>query len=171
MPDEPDELLFGRMEVYHAAALGRAIATWANFEFEVDEVIWALARLEPEQGACLTAQFTTVAQRFNALVSLAALENISQAHIDRINKVRNRALSIADKRNRMAHDPWFFGHETRKHYRLEKTAKSKLDLTYKPVTEEDLKAIESEFLDLTVKFQEAKRAMLHDFYSLPETPG
>ena len=171
MPDEPEEILYGRMKIDHAAALGRAIATWANFEFEVDEVIWALARLEADQGACLTAQYSTAAQRFDALLSLAALQGVNQIHIGKLNKVRDWALAIAQKRNRIAHDPWFYGRESDKHYRLHKTAKGKLDFKFKAVDEEELKAIESEFLDLTVRFQEVKHAMLLDFYALPETPG
>jgi hypothetical protein len=171
MPDEPDDLLFGRMQVTHAAALGRAIATWANFEFEVDEVTWALARLEPEQGACLTAQYSTVAQRFDALLSLAAFEKVGQKHIDKLNEIRNKALAIANKRNRIAHDPWFYGHESQKHYRLNKTAKGKLDFAYKAVTEEELKAIETEFIDITARFHNVKHAMLQEFYASPETPA
>lgn len=38
MPDEPEDLLYNHATVDHAAAIGRAISAWAQFEFIVDEV-------------------------------------------------------------------------------------------------------------------------------------
>jgi hypothetical protein len=170
MPEEPDELLYHRMQIAQAAELGRAISAWAYFEYRLDETIWLLARLEEEPGACLTAQFGSVAQRFNALFALARVEKITERSLKKMNDVRNRALAIAEKRNRIAHDPWFYGYESQQHYRMHKTAKAVLEFKLKPVSLEELKAIEQEFVDLTHKFNEARSAITKEFLRLPGEP-
>lgn len=171
MPEEPDELLYQRMQMPQAAELGRAISTWAYFEYRLDETIWRLAGLEEEQGACLTAQFSTVSQRFDALFALARLEKISQKPLDKMNKVRDWANSCAQKRNRIAHDPWFYGYESHQHYRLHKTARATLDFKLKQVPIEELTALEKEFTDLTHRFNEVRSEMMDEFLRLPgESP-
>ncbi len=74
---------------------------------------------------------------------------------------------MADKRNRIAHDPWFYSYDSGQHYRLHKTAHGTLDFSYKPVSTDEVRAIEKEFTDLTARFREVKSAMLRDFYSSP----
>jgi hypothetical protein len=138
--DEPDKVLLPSIDTELAAAIAYAISAWARFEYEIDEFIWALARLEPEQGACLTAQLQTVAARFNALLSLARVEQVKPRHIRRLNTIRERSNGLAEKRNRLVHDPWFYGYQTKENYRLEKTARAKLIHRYEHVTEEEIKA-------------------------------
>jgi hypothetical protein len=78
MPDEPDDDLYlDFIDVHHAAAIAQVISVWARLEYDIDELIWELARLEPDIGACLTAQFSTVNARFNALLAVARLSGIS----------------------------------------------------------------------------------------------
>ena len=73
-------------------------------------------------------------------------------------------------RNRLAHDPWFFAHKSRKLYRLEKTAKAKLVHNYEPVTEEQLKAYEEKIISVTSRFRELRNTILQAFWSSPYKP-
>jgi hypothetical protein len=126
-----------------------------------------LARLEPELGACLTAQFPTVSVRLNCLLSLAQLQGVRASHITKLRKFRDKAGSLADRRNRIAHDPWFFGFETKKLYRLQKTARAKLEFNYKYVTEDELNELEAEIVSTMDRFRDLRAQILREFYSLP----
>lgn len=166
MPDEPeDDILLGYMDTYHAAAIGMIISAWAGLEYQIDEVIWGLAGLEPEPGACLTSQFPTVVTRINALIALARVQQVSAERINKLNGFRKRAIGLSESRNRIVHDPWFYAYKTKKHFRLQKTAKAKLDYAYKPVTEEELKEIETNILALRDQFSELRSEILHAFWS------
>jgi hypothetical protein len=132
VPDEPDDLLLGYLDTYVAAAIGRAISAWALLEHSINEVIWELAGVEKNPGACITSQLTSVARRMDALISLARLQKISAPTIGKLNKFKEKAGALAEKRNRVAHDPWYYGFDSKNHYRLQVTAKSTLDFAYKP---------------------------------------
>jgi hypothetical protein len=162
--EEPDDLLLGYLDTYVAAAIGRVVASWAILEHEIDQLIWELAGLEKEQGACITSQLTSVARRIDALVSLARLRKIGAPTIAKFNKFRQRAGALAEKRNRVAHDPWHYGFDSKSHYRLQITAKSTLDFTYKPMTEDDIKNIVAEIESLREQFQGLRDAALKEYY-------
>lgn len=168
MPDEPDDdILLGYIDVHHAAAILQAISAYAALEYEVDELIWVLAGVEPEVGACLTAQYIAISPRMDALISLAHAQHVSPQHIKKLNKFKETIGGLAARRHRLAHDPWFFGHKTKKLYRLEKTAKPKLVHNYQRVTEDEMKAFEAEITKATERFRELRSEILHAFYSSP----
>ncbi len=169
MPDEPGDILLNRLRSDYAAALGSAIAAWAYFEFRIDELIWELARVEQDVGACLTSNYGTVAQKFDALFAIARLVKVDEKHLNQLKKIRLKADGHAQSRNRIVHDPWFFGSESRIHYRLQKTAKSRLDFSFKPVSIEHLKTLEREFVALTHSFDAWRHEVLQEFYALPQT--
>jgi hypothetical protein len=150
-----------------AAAIGRALSAWARFEYEIDELIWELARLEPTEGACLTAQFYTVATRFNSLMALARVQKISDAQIKRLNVIRRKSDALAEQRNRLAHDPWFYGFDTQETYRLQKTARATLIHRYELVSVEDIQKIERDTGKLISEFRKVRSDVLHAFWSSP----
>lgn len=166
MPDqEPDDVLLPFLDTYVAAAIGRTIAAWAIFEHSINELIWTLAGVEPDPGACITSQLTTVARRMDALLALARLNKVGDSTIGKLNKFRQKANVLAEKRNRLAHDPWYYGFDGKGHYRLQVTARSTLDFSYKPVTEEDILKIEKEIEALAGTFQDLRTAVLDDYYA------
>lgn len=166
MPDEPDDDAYlNFIDPYLGAGIARAISAWARLEYEIDEMIWELARLEPEIGACLTAQFQNVSTRFHALISLARLQNVSEHHITMLNRFAGKANDLATERNRIVHDPWVFGHKTKKLYRLQKTARAKLDYSYKLVTEVELNALEARVVSTMDQFLDLRREILTAFWS------
>jgi hypothetical protein len=67
-------------------------------------------------------------------------------------------LAIADRRNRVAHNPWLSSMSSKdqptKTYRLQKTARAKLDYDYKPIELDDLKALRTEIEGAIKEFGE-----------------
>ena len=153
LPDDPeDELLLHVIPYEYASEIASVVSGWAMLEYEIDGAIWNLAGLEynPKVGACLTAQYSTVNSRFNALIALARVRGVSEFEIAKINKFKERTLAIGERRNRVVHDPWLTGYDFQKSsfsdqqgktYRLQKTARSKLEYEYKPIALEELKTL------------------------------
>lgn len=164
--DEPEELLLTYHDPHHAAAIFAAISEWARFEYAIDKLIWELARLEEEQGACLTAQFSNATARLEALISLARVQGISAKNLMKLNGIKAEMHGLRDQRNRFVHDPWFLGHPSQQHYRLELTAKGKLVHAYKPVSEDEARAVCSNIEALNNRFSEIRSAVLEEFYTL-----
>jgi hypothetical protein len=115
----------------------------------------------------LTAQFPTVVARLDALIALARVRRISSARVNKLNTFREQAMRLCHERNRIVHDPWFYAFETKKHYRLQKTAKAKLDYAYKPVTEEELNSMEAKIGTMRERFREVGNEILHAYWSSP----
>lgn len=164
-PDEaPGEILLGLLPFQYAEEIGHLIAGWARLEHNIDEMVWSLANIEDANiGACLTAQFSTVHARLNALLALARFQGYPEPQIAKLNKFKERATALAERRNRIAHDPWLSswaikGAHASTTYRLQKTARSKLDFNYKPVTLEELKELRQQIEDATKRFD----AIFHD---------
>jgi hypothetical protein len=170
-PEEPDDaLLYPTVEPRIATAILGAISAYALLEYQVDELIWELAAVEPEIGACLTAQFFSIAPRMDALISLAHAQYVSDAHIKRLDKLKTSIGGLGNRRHRLAHDPWFYAYETAKSYRLEKTAKGGLVHAYKPVTEEEIDAFKDEIKAVEKTFRDLRSEMLDAFRSEPYRP-
>jgi hypothetical protein len=164
--EEPEELLLTYHDPHHAAAIFAAISEWARFEYAIDKLIWELARLEEQQGACLTAQFSNAAARIDALIALARVQGISATLIAKLNGIRHDMFGLREQRNRFVHDPWFCAHPSQQHYRLELTAKAKLVHAYKPVSEDEAKSVCSNIEALNRRFEEIRSEIVHEFYSL-----
>lgn len=59
MIDEPEGgILAHTLSIDYGASIARAISEYAYFEFQIDELIWDLADIEPEFGACFTTQLS-----------------------------------------------------------------------------------------------------------------
>jgi hypothetical protein len=159
IPDEPESGFLSEVIPFeYTTAIGEVVSKWALLEHAIDEAIWDFAGLydSPKIGACLTAQYSTVAARFNALLSLARLRGVEEFQITKLNRYRDHVLGLAERRNRVAHDPWLAHVDIESKpirvdatYRLHKTARAKLDYTLKPIAISELKAL-SEELDKTV---------------------
>jgi hypothetical protein len=164
-PNEPDdEYLTEYVQTEYAAILGRIISKWAAFEYMVDAMTWDLASIEPPVGACLTSQFSNLNARFNALLSVALMMNVSRMHLNKMNKLKDKALGYADRRNRIVHDPWYSSMESNKHYRLVKTARSRLEFEYKAVPLEELNQFEIEIRQFMDEFRDLRSDILQAFW-------
>lgn len=169
--EEPDDaLLYPTVEPRLATAILGAISAYALLEYQVDELIWELAAVEPEIGACLTAQFFSIAPRMDALISVAHAQYVSDAHIKRLDKLKTSIGGLGNRRHRLAHDPWFYAYETAKSYRLEKTAKGGLVHAYKPVSEEEIDSFKDEIKAVEKTFRDLCSEILDAFRSQPYRP-
>lgn len=167
LPDDPpEEMLLQVIPYEYASQIAYIISSWALLEHEIDGLICDLAGLydSPRIGACLTAQYSTAAHRFNALISLARVRGVPEFEVAKLNKFKEYALALAERRNRVAHDPWLTSYNYKnlgperqgKTYRLQKTARSKLEYDYKPITVEELTRLKEEILEAIDKFREIK---------------
>lgn len=169
LPDDPpNEMLFHIIPFEYASEIAYVISNWARLEYEIDGTIWSLAGLDdtPKIGACLTAQYSTANHRFNALISLARIRGVPDFEIGKLNKFKERAMALGERRNRVAHDPWLTSWDPRnaksgpgQTYRLQKTARAKLDYDYKPIALEELKALKADI-----------EAAIQEFNDLPFNP-
>jgi hypothetical protein len=174
-PTEPtDETLFAVIPYEYASEIAYVISGWAQLEYDMDALIWELAGLSdnPDVGACLTAQFSTVNVRINALLALARVQGIPSSQIAKLNKFRERASAVGERRNRVAHDPWLSAYgkdlkDLQKVYRLQRTARAKLEHEYKPVSLEELQALRSEIEEALQKFNDLASDILRIFWKLP----
>jgi hypothetical protein len=107
------------------AAVGNIAAEWAYFEHLLDQIIFALVSDADNMTlACLTSQLTGHAPKCRVITSLLKLEgeralatspsapfpdgaDTPEKLITKINQLQNRTFEIAERRNRVVHDPWY----------------------------------------------------------------
>src|SRR5438552_15764506 len=81
-------------------AVGRVASAWAMFEFRIEQAIWALAGIEDEIGACITAQVFSVPSLFKSYIALAKFSGLPERHLHHLNKMLSeRVQPIGEKRN------------------------------------------------------------------------
>jgi hypothetical protein len=107
--------------------IGLVAAGWARFEYKTNQMLWHLANVDIEAGACITAQIQSQPNRLRALCALVAFR-AGEGHplIGDINKFSARAEKLARQRNRYIHDPWIYMTDGRPPIRVEVTADRKL---------------------------------------------
>lgn len=91
--------------------VGQIASAWAHFEHAIDRIIWVLAEIPPERGACITGQMMGVWPRFNTVVALLTLRSKAETQlhplINSVNKMSGRCRDVGEQRNRIIHDPWY----------------------------------------------------------------
>jgi hypothetical protein len=74
-------------------------------------MIWRLAGMEHQQGACITAQLMGIWPRTNSLVALLTYHKARtpalQPLIKRVNVFGDSCRGPSEQRNRIIHDPWY----------------------------------------------------------------
>lgn len=110
----------------HYAAIGKVASNWAILELLINAGIWGLAELNDRTGACFTANIFSMDARMKTLISLLHHRGIAQPTIDKFNKFANDIREIANKRNRIVHDPWHAREPDGKPRRVQITAERKL---------------------------------------------
>ena len=78
--------------------------------------------------------------------------------------------SLSERRNRVVHDPWSYGYHSKKHYRLQVTARAKLELEYRHVPTEDVEKITEEIGKAEARFSEVRSQILDAYYASPHKP-
>lgn len=146
-----------------AEAIGYVVTAWARVEHDIDEMIWSSAGIEDHDiGACLTSQYSSVHARLNALLALSTLKGEPASEIAKLNRFRDRVAGLSERRNRLVHDSWktawnLQGARSSRTYRLQRTARAKLDHDYKAVSLEELAALRKDIEGAFDIFQDSKQ--------------
>jgi hypothetical protein len=89
----------------HRAWVGHVAGIWAVFEHSLDSAAISLANIPPDVGFCFTAQVIGPARKLDAYIALARLRG-ADALAKKLNEFANATTSLAERRNRVVHDPW-----------------------------------------------------------------
>jgi hypothetical protein len=144
----------------HYEAIGRVTTAWAMFETVLDISIWFLAKTDFEKGACLTAQISGSGRKLDAIISLTKLTIDQEATIKELNKIAEATRHLAEKRNRVVHDPWIG--DNGKLLRLEATARKILRLRQVEVNDGDTLNLVAEINAHMYRYLELMRVHLPD---------
>jgi hypothetical protein len=89
--------------------VGRVASEWSRFEHTLDLIICDLANIEPEKGACITAQIMGPAPRLRAIIT--QLNQINTEASSELTKAFRELMHVsqdtAEDRNRLIHDAWY----------------------------------------------------------------
>lgn len=89
---------------YHL--VGRVASEFALLEGMLDEIIWGLAGVPFEAGACITAQMIGPGPRFRAIATLCQYRDLPKPVWEKVIDRMNKVTPHANERNRYIHDPW-----------------------------------------------------------------
>jgi hypothetical protein len=112
------------------AAVGRVSSAWSIFEHHLDRTIAALSEVPNRRCACITAQMLGAVPRLNAIIALSKSRSASKALLRKIETHLNVTYSLADRRNRIVHDPLLLEIRSKTARRLTVTARKELKYAY-----------------------------------------
>lgn len=118
-------------DVYYAA-IGKVTITWAFFEIIIDTHIWRLAQVDTDHGACMTAQIAGSGRKLDALMSLVRHRIGEGPWTKKLNAFAQSTTGLAERRNRMIHDPLVKLDGEQHPRRIGITAKKQLLVTNQP---------------------------------------
>jgi len=96
-----------------------------------------LARIPQEAGLCLTAQIGGSARKLDAYIAIARLRGADK-FIRELDALAKATAALAERRNRVVHDPWFFFADRKLTGRLEVTSRRPLRHEYVKVSKDEL---------------------------------
>jgi len=122
----------------HLAATGHVANMIATLELQIDLGIWELVGAPQQLIACVTGQFVSVHPRLNAFIGLAELLGASDDTLKALRAFHGEMGGLAEKRNRLVHDPRMMNQRTGKVGRLQITAKPKPHFGFISETDEEV---------------------------------
>lgn len=152
----------------YAVAIGRSAEAWGQLEIHIDRSIWALAQVEQQLGACVTAQFQSIHPRMRAFIALADINGASEKTVSELRTYYSKCLSgLADKKKRQAHDPRMVQRGTGQVVRLETAAKPNVHFDFKPEDLEELAKLHNKIDEAVEKFIQLRNRVLDELNNLP----
>jgi hypothetical protein len=106
----------------HDAAIGRLARSWAHLEHVLDVMLWELADVEEQFGACITAQFGSAHPKLKAIAALVRLRGGSGGLCKAIARFHSSLHELGEQRARAVHDPRFVSERTGEVVRWQITA-------------------------------------------------
>ncbi len=89
------------------AVVGRIASEWSHIEHILDMIIWELARIDPQAGACITSAIMGVGPRCRVILTLGAMRGLKEATLKRFKTLMSNSFGVAELRARVVHDPWY----------------------------------------------------------------
>jgi hypothetical protein len=92
--------------------VGQVAASWAHIDHLLDILIWQLADVDAQAGACITAQIGGTYGRFKAVIALLTFhqqrtnKNLKDL-IGKATELSQKANNYGEGRHRAVHDPWY----------------------------------------------------------------
>lgn len=151
----------------HYAAVGRIAAAWASLESTLDAEIRQLLDAKPKECACVTAQMMGAAPRLKAIRALCEIKGASSTLLNKLNDYLNRTYTVAEKRNRVVHDPYYVDVNSGQVSQFEVTAQKKLAYGYKPTSLPELEKTLKEIRDHHDRFILVIRKRIYDELRAP----
>lgn len=149
------------------ARVGRVSAGWARFEYLLNEIIWHLANVEFDAGACITSQIVSPSNRMRAVISLARLRGGDDRLIADLNKFSVKADGIARERNRIVHDPWLVSSDGIAR-RVEVSADKRLKYVAMPISTEDMDKLSQKIADAIEEVETLHNRLKRELPSWPD---
>jgi hypothetical protein len=91
--------------------VGRVASEWAHLEHTLDLIIWELAGIDQQDGACITAQMMGAIPRYRTILTQLRHKVRVNSDLDKflskINKLQGDTHDPQEERNRIVHDPWY----------------------------------------------------------------
>ena len=137
----------------HYAAIGLVASNWARLERFADEAIWELLQTNPALSACVTAQMMGLRPRFLAIQALLRSFAAPDKDIDTVDRLLRRSYELANERNRIVHDPWFYNIRTdaRARYAATVDSQGRPTLAFIEVPKDDLNRLAQRVHDFAEK--------------------
>ena len=92
-------------------AIGRVASYWTHFEHILDEIIWDISQVPEDIAICITGQMMGATPRFKAIDALGKHVGLPKELLKKATNLKGRQYDVAEDRNRVVHDPWYYVRE------------------------------------------------------------
>lgn len=168
-PEEKPKIGFDFPDDY-AQCISKIVSFWSSLEANVNLAISHLAGVYPAIGACITSQIFTIDGRLKALQALLKLRQAPDTLQRRVNRFAEKVRKPQDLRNRVIHDQWFQGTESKAMSQLEIGAKGTLTYGFKPVPIKYLDEAREKIQEAMKEASEIRDAIEAVLPTLPDIP-
>jgi hypothetical protein len=141
------------------AAIGAVASEWAILERIIDGTIWQMGNFEPEAGACVTSQLPNIGRKLDALTALSWLRDIDPKIVGELNSFNQNIHGLGKRRNRIVHDTWTVGVDSKIHYRLEITAEKKLRFDFAPTEIQEIYKVANDIIERRNAYLEIEKKL------------
>lgn len=149
--------------------VGRVCSEWAHLEHILDETIWDLAEINPERGACITAQLIGHRPRRLTIIALTAHLKLER-NTGKVEAFMNKLSNLAEDRNRIVHDPWYQYTGTDKTGQFRSMDRRELEFGIKEIDLTMIEATISAIQTMAQDYTQLKSQIFAELKALRERP-
>jgi hypothetical protein len=104
--ERPPDTKRDGIEDAHYAAIGKVASSWAYLEQAMEIAIAELMGGVPDVAFCVIAQITGPHRKLEAILAILHQRKADEKIIKKLAKFTETIRILAEKRNRVLHDPW-----------------------------------------------------------------